>query len=93
MVTPAGEEWLVDRILDSKVMRNRLEFLVQWSNSDENNCEPFDNVCDTAALEEFFKDYPGKPGYNRWKDFMDNTTDRDDEDFTAEDGGGDTEAD
>ena len=52
-------------ILDSKIVRNKLYYLVDWLgySPSERTWEPIDNVTNTRALlEDFHCQYPDKPG-------------------------------
>jgi Chromo (CHRromatin Organisation MOdifier) domain len=57
-------EYIVEEILDSRLRRNKLEFLVKWEEyTDENNSwEPEDN-CRNArkAIHDFYNKYPNAP--------------------------------
>jgi hypothetical protein len=57
-------EFMVEEILDSRLRRNKLEFLVKWEGyTDENNSwEPEDN-CRNArdAIRDFYDKYPNAP--------------------------------
>jgi len=58
------EEYIVEEILDSRLRRNKLEFLVKWEGyTNENNLwEPKDN-CKNAhnAIAAFYRKYPQAP--------------------------------
>jgi hypothetical protein len=54
-------EYIVEEILDSRLRRNKLEFLVKWEGyTDENNSwEPEDNCRNSAdAIHDFYNKYP-----------------------------------
>jgi len=55
------EEWLVERILDSR--KNGTEFLVKWKGYSpaDNTWEPLEHVKDTVALGEFLADEANPP--------------------------------
>jgi hypothetical protein len=60
-----GPEYEVQSILDSKIMRNKLYYLVDWLGYTPNDrtWEPAENVANAPQLlEEFHKAYPNKPG-------------------------------
>ena len=57
-------EYVVEEILDSRLRRNKLEFLVKWEGyTDENNSwEPEDNCKNLqAAIHDFYNTYPNAP--------------------------------
>ena len=57
-------EYVVEEILDSRLCRNKLEFLVKWEGyTDENNSwEPEDNCKNSqAAIRDFYSIYPNVP--------------------------------
>jgi hypothetical protein len=59
------EEFEVKEILDSRFIRNRLYYLVDWENYDpsERTWEPAANITHALdALRKFHKQYPKKPG-------------------------------
>ena len=62
-----GPEFEVEAILDSKIMRNKLYYLVDWlgySPSDR-TWEPVENLNNASELvAEFHKHYPNKPNQN-----------------------------
>ena len=60
-----GPEYEVQAILDSKIMRNKLYYLVDWLGYTPNDrtWEPAENVANAPQLlEEFHRTYPNKPG-------------------------------
>ena len=50
--------YIVERIVDRRKVKNKVEYLIKWSgySSDENTWEPEDNVQDTSLIEKFMKD-------------------------------------
>jgi transposase InsO family protein len=59
------EEWEVDEVLDSRIHRGNLQYLVRWSgcSDSENQWLPADDVANCAQLlREFHAAYPRKPG-------------------------------
>jgi hypothetical protein len=55
------EEYTVERILDARVHRRRLQFLVKWrgwDNPDSNTWEPEEHVLDAEALDFFEQQNP-----------------------------------
>lgn len=59
------EEFVVERIVDSRRRRTRLEYKVEWkgyTGDDQFQWLPWEEVKDLAALDEFYRLYPDKPG-------------------------------
>ena len=56
------QEWHVEEILDSKLVRGRLRYLVKWVGYDQADWEPAENVNKLLAVEDFHRRYPNKPG-------------------------------
>ena len=52
----------VQRVEDSRVYRNQLQYLVRWTGYDSLTWEPAKFVDGLQAVEEFHQRYPGKPG-------------------------------
>jgi hypothetical protein len=64
-----GPEYKVQSICDSKIMRNKLYYLVDWLGYTPNDrtWEPAENVANAPQLlEEFHRAYPNKPGPSSW---------------------------
>jgi hypothetical protein len=58
------EEFEVSEILDSRIIRRKLEYLVQWQGYDisERTCEPVANLRHAPEIiQEFHRKYPEKP--------------------------------
>ncbi|XP_075711066.1 uncharacterized protein LOC142746912 [Rhinoderma darwinii] len=57
------EEFLVEKILDSRIFRNRLQYLIQWQGygTDDNSWESEENIHAPWLLREFHERYPEKP--------------------------------
>ena len=55
------EEWIVEEILDSKVMNRKLCYLVKWEEFgiEHNSWEPWDNVHTLEWVTEFHQKNPG----------------------------------
>ena len=55
------EEWVVDEILDSKVINQKLKYLVKWKNFgiEHNSWEPWDNVHAPNLVTDFHRKHPG----------------------------------
>jgi len=56
------QEWFVDSILDSRMYRRRLQYLVKWTGCDHPNWEPAGNVNELEAVTRFHEQCPHKPG-------------------------------
>jgi hypothetical protein len=56
------EEWEVTEILDSRMFRRRLQYLVRWTGFDDPTWEPAIAVDGLHAVEIFHQRYPDKPG-------------------------------
>jgi Chromo (CHRromatin Organisation MOdifier) domain len=55
------EEWVVEEILDSKMMNRKLRYLVKWENfgAEHNSWEPWDNVHTPELVADFHQRHPG----------------------------------
>jgi Chromo (CHRromatin Organisation MOdifier) domain len=55
------EEWVVEEILDSKMMNRKLRYLVKWENfgAEHNSWEPWDNLHAPELVEKFHQRHPG----------------------------------
>ena len=65
------EEWVVEEILDSKVINRKLCYLVKWKDFgvEHNLWEPWDNVHAPELVSEFYRRHPGAPRHIRVMDF------------------------
>ena len=52
------EEWQVQEVLDSKLVRNRLRYVVKWEGYDETTCEPAESINKLRTVDEFHEQYP-----------------------------------
>ena len=62
-----GPKYEVAAILDSKIVRNKVYYLVDWLgySPNERTWEPIENVTNARALlEDFHRQYPDKPVLN-----------------------------
>ena len=57
-----NDEYLVQQVLDSKMVRSRLKYLVQWVGYDDPTWEPAENLDGVTAVDTFHSRYPTKPG-------------------------------
>lgn len=55
------EEWVVEEILDSKVINRKLRYLIKWKGFgiDHNSWEPWDNVSTPNLVADFYRRHPG----------------------------------
>jgi Chromo (CHRromatin Organisation MOdifier) domain len=55
------EEWVVEEILDSKMMNRKLRYLLKWENfkAEHNSWEPWDNVHAPELIADFHRRHPG----------------------------------
>jgi hypothetical protein len=56
------EEWEVEEILDSRMYRRRLQYLVKWTGHDLPHWRPAEDMNELEAVDRFHEDYPDKPG-------------------------------
>jgi hypothetical protein len=56
------EEWEVSEVLDSRMFRRRLHYLIRWTGYDDPTWEPADSVDGLHAIDLFHERYPAKPG-------------------------------
>jgi hypothetical protein len=54
-------EYLIERILDSRYRYKKYEFLVKWTGYNDPTWEPYEFVKDVAALDEYLARYPDRP--------------------------------
>jgi hypothetical protein len=62
IIVDEEEEYEVEEILDSKIARRRLKYKVKWTGYDHPTWEPAELINKAAALEDFHRRYPDKPG-------------------------------
>ncbi|XP_069615942.1 uncharacterized protein [Ranitomeya imitator] len=57
------EEFVVEKILDSRIHRGRLQYLVKWQgySVEENSWEPLENIHAPHLIRLFHSRYPNKP--------------------------------
>ena len=56
------QEWFVEEILDSRIHRRQLQYLVKWTGYDEPEWEPAENMNELEAVTRFHEAHPDKPG-------------------------------
>jgi hypothetical protein len=66
------EEWIVEEILDSRVMDMKLRYLVKWKDfgMEHNSWEPWDNVHTPELVAEFHRKHPGAARQIRSAEFQ-----------------------
>jgi hypothetical protein len=66
------EEWVVEEILDSKVMNRKLRYLVKWKDFgiEHNSWEPWDHVHAPDLTADFYLKHPGAARHIRAADFQ-----------------------
>lgn len=59
------EQFVVEEILDSRIHRNQLQYLVKWEGypAEENSWEPVDNINAPRLVSKFHRRHPGKPSH------------------------------
>ena len=62
VVVDEEDKYQVEEILDSKLVRRRLKYLVKWTDYDRPYWQPAENLNEVAAVDEFHRLYPQKPG-------------------------------
>jgi len=65
------EEWVVEEILDSRMVNQRLCYLVKWEGFgvEHNSWEPWDNVHAPELVADFYRRHPGAARHIRMVDF------------------------
>jgi len=66
-IVDGEEEWEVEEILDSRVVRKKLKFLVKWKGygREDNSWEDSADVHAPELVQEFYKRHPGAPRHIR----------------------------
>ena len=65
------EEWIVEEILDSRVINRKLRYLIKWEGFgiEHNSWEPYDDVHAPDLIADFHWKHPGAPRQIRSADF------------------------
>ena len=65
------EEWIVEEVLDSKVINRKLRYLVKWKDFgiEHNSWEPWDNVHAPDRVADFYRKHPGAARHIRMIEF------------------------
>ena len=62
VIVDDAEELYVEEILDSRMYRQRLQYLVKWIGFDRPDWEPAEGVNKVEAVDRFHQRYLEKPG-------------------------------
>ena len=70
-IVDGEEEWVVEEILDSRMMNRKLRYLVKWKDfgAEHNSWEPWDNVHAPDLVADFHRKHPGAARRIRTADF------------------------
>jgi hypothetical protein len=70
-IVDGEEEWVVEEILDTKMMNRKLRYLIKWKDFglEHNSWEPWDNVHAPDLVAEFYRNHPGAARHIRATDF------------------------
>ena len=65
------EEWVVEQILDSRMMNRKIHYLVKWEGFrvEHNSWEPWDNIHALEQVADFHQRHPGAACHIRACDF------------------------
>jgi hypothetical protein len=55
------QEYQVERVEDSRMYRNELQYLIRWTRDDQITWEPAQQVNGLRAVDVFHEEYPRKP--------------------------------
>ncbi|XP_077154264.1 uncharacterized protein LOC143817061 isoform X2 [Ranitomeya variabilis] len=58
------EQFMVEEIIDSRIRRNRLQYLIRWQGypPEEDSWEPVENINAQQKISRFHQRFPEKPG-------------------------------
>ena len=62
MIVDNIKEWHVEEILDSRIYRRHLQYLVKWVGYDQPDWEPAEGMNKLKVVDCFHERYPQKPG-------------------------------
>ena len=73
VIVDGGEEYIVEKILDSRLHRGKLQFKVKWKGYgvEENSWESAKEVHADALIREFYRAHPGAPRHIASTSFAD----------------------
>ena len=61
VVVEGEDEYEVEEVLDARIRRGVLQYLIKWTGYDRPDWEPAKQVNGLAAIDEFHRRYPDKP--------------------------------
>ena len=61
IIVDGKEEWLVEKIVSSRIRHRKLQYLVKWIGYDELTWERVDSFTNTNFVEQFHLDHPEDP--------------------------------
>jgi len=70
-IVDGEEEWVVEEILDSRMVHRKLCYLVKWEGFgvEHNSWEPWDNIHAPELVADFYQRHPGAACHIRMVDF------------------------
>ena len=70
-IVNGAEEWIVEEILDSRMINRKLQYLVKWEGFgvEHNSWEPWDNIHAPDLISEFHQRHPRAPQQVWFMDF------------------------
>jgi len=70
-IVDGEEEWVVEEILDSRMVNRKLRYLVKWEGFgvEHNSWEPWDNVHALELMVDFYWRHPGAARHIHAVDF------------------------
>jgi hypothetical protein len=70
-IVDGEEEWVVEEILDTKMVNGKLRYLVKWAGFgiEHNSWEPWDGVHAPDLVADFYRRHPGAARQIRASDF------------------------
>jgi len=70
-IVDGEEEWVVEEILDSRMVNRKLRYLVKWEGFgvEHNSWEPWNNVHALELVADFYRRHPGAARHIRMVDF------------------------
>jgi len=70
-IVDGKEEWVVEEILDSRMVNWKLHYLVKWEgfSVEHNSWEPWDNVHAPELVADFYQRHPGAAHHIHMVDF------------------------
>jgi hypothetical protein len=56
------DEYFIEAVLDSRIHRRKLQYLIKWVGYDLPDWEPAELHSESKAVDTFYEKYPDKPG-------------------------------